>query len=64
MNDFTMDELYILSRAVINLSKIDDQDSTESKLYTKIQSMIDNYCEHEKIHCKCIGQWICDDCAL
>jgi len=47
MNDFTKDDLYMLRRAVINLYKIDDKDSIESPLYKKIQSMIDNYCEHE-----------------
>ncbi len=47
MNDFTKEDLYMLRRAVINLHKIDDKDSIESPLYKKIQSMINNYCEHD-----------------
>lgn len=42
MNDFTKDELCMISRAIINLEKIDDKNSIEFNLYLKIQKMIGN----------------------
>ena len=41
MNDFTKEELEKLRYAITNYDYCDD------KLNDKIQSMIDNYCEHE-----------------
>lgn len=54
MNDFTKEELKEL-RASISATEINnsgaygDKNTYESakKLYNKIQSMIDNYCEHD-----------------
>lgn len=47
MNDFTIEELKIINKALINLNEIDISDSEETILYNKIHSMIDNYCNHE-----------------
>ena len=64
MNDFTKDELGIIAECVeadfyhTNWSK-----SMYEPLIKKIQSLINNYCEHEpSIYCKCEGQWVCDEC--
>ena len=54
MNDFTKDELEYLHEMIGSISiaghPIDDE-----ALKSKIQSMIDNYCEHEweNICCQC-----------
>ena len=61
MNDFTKEELKLMSYIMRCASKspthygIDDYINDESieassyKIWEKIQSMIDNYCEHENI---------------
>lgn len=48
MNDFTKDELnFILNYMFGGSYRISTKDKESFR--TKIQSMIDNYCEHEKI---------------
>ena len=59
MNDFTKEELKLLDFAlsIINLwgSAYGDLRKTDgNKLRSKIQSMIDNYCEHES---ESISSW-------
>lgn len=51
MNDFTKEELNILRAALHEILFF----SETPKLLNKIQSMIDNYCEHEweNICCQC-----------
>lgn len=46
MNDFTKDELKTLSD-ILTLDLDDINPSCQEKLQNKLQSMIDNYCEHE-----------------
>lgn len=46
MNDFTKEELERLSRLAINASNRFNPNDTDS-LCLKIQSMIDNYCDHD-----------------
>lgn len=61
MNDFTKEELEKLMWcfSVVNRSYYGDVDFIKSK----VQSMIDNYCEHENTDdCKCCGAIICEDC--
>lgn len=49
MNDFTKDELCLIVDALTSLS-FEERDKGESVLLrSKVLSMIDNYCEHEKI---------------
>ena len=52
MNDFTKEELSMLQNGVQYLSDrtslSDGYLATHNALETKIQSMIDNYCEHTK----------------
>lgn len=50
MNDFTKEELELMKLAVSDLVIIDGEDSKQSSLYRKIQSMIENYCEHNCKH--------------
>ena len=59
MNEFTKEEL-------LDIYEVFDMQGACRllELKAKIKYMIDNYCEHENIYCKCVGQWICDDCAL
>ncbi len=45
MNDFTKDELETILYCVDVVSNVENTD--EQKLFDKIQSLIDNYCEHE-----------------
>lgn len=50
MNDFTKDELDILENIMCgagNLRGIDSKSYVFKDLLKKIQSLIDNYCEHE-----------------
>lgn len=48
MNDFTKEELeYLLE--MIDSIRIANRSVNDDKLQDKIQSMIDNYCEHESI---------------
>jgi hypothetical protein len=46
MNDFTKEELEIIYDGLWNLMKL-GWIKTNLQLNKKIQSMIDNYCEHE-----------------
>lgn len=51
MNDFTKEELINIEKALYKqLPCGEDASSLASKLILKLQSMIDNYCEHECIH--------------
>lgn len=43
MNDFTREELKLLIEALEGAWGV----SSDNHLYSKIQSMIDDYCEHE-----------------
>jgi hypothetical protein len=45
MNDFTKEELGIILYSVDAVAFHEDEDRND--LFNKIQSMIDNYCEHE-----------------
>jgi len=57
MNDFTKDELYVIDNALKHCSSRDCDITREDwvKAWSKIQSMIDSYCEHEFY---CVG---CDN---
>lgn len=46
MNDFTKEELEALLSA-IKVVWVADGTEIEDKLFEKLQSMIDNYCEHD-----------------
>lgn len=50
MNDFTKEELSYMAEAVDMWLKGDDSSMPE-RICLKIQSMIDNYCEHEFSEC-------------
>ena len=61
MNDFTKDELEYLEEAVKFHIEEDYQQNPALSVLDKLQSMIDNYCEHEFIvfnkeynHVECI----------
>lgn len=61
-NDFTKDELKkILLRSYSWVSYSENQNKEELKLISKIQSMIDNYCEHtpQPEHIEEIRQTMC-----
>ncbi len=49
MNDFTKEELYDLKYAIEKFSQPGKDFLGFYKLRNKIQTMIDNYCDHEKI---------------
>lgn len=57
MNDFTKDELIVLQQAFKGACKAFANDKFDSALEIKIQSMIDNYCEHDS---PCSAQQILD----
>lgn len=46
MNDFTKEELKELMYGLYCMSKL-DRNMVNPNLYEKIESIIDNYCEHE-----------------
>lgn len=58
MNDFTKEELEKLRSAITNYDYCDD------KLHDKLQSLIDNYCEHQET--ENIGGWVwkCVKCGM
>ena len=67
MNEFTKEELKIIqweiNTAVNKLDMATLSSKKHSELNEKIQSMIDNYCEHEEKH----KEWLsyqCDKCGL
>ena len=49
MNDFTKEELIALEDAMENMLVLHPTQNGSSSLKEKIESMIDNYCEHEKV---------------
>ncbi len=55
MNDFTKEELETIYASVDIISVELDEFHENERLLNKIQSMIDNYCEHdwENICCQC-----------
>lgn len=48
MNDFTKEELEEL--AASRCYHLDDSFPADDKLFMKVQSMIENYCQHEKLN--------------
>jgi hypothetical protein len=50
MNDFTKEELRNLISTISTVRIYTDIDNYDDDLYNKIQSMIENYCEHESAH--------------
>lgn len=46
MNDFTKEELEMLSHGILRTITEDTQ-ARYAPLYNKIESMIENYCDHE-----------------
>lgn len=56
MNEFTKEELEIINSALNQL-----YDLCEEKLIDKVQSLIDNYCEHENT-CQGYSCVECTDC--
>lgn len=60
MNDFTKEELQMLIHG-IHLSIDEHTQHRYATLYNKIQSMIDNYCEHNRTQTK-LGVTVCLDC--
>lgn len=48
MNDFTKEELEYIAEAIEMWFKDYDSETPE-RIYLKVQSMIDNYCEHQWI---------------
>ena len=59
MNDFTKDELEIL------LHLLDCRGLADSYLQIKIQSMIDNYCDHSKLlYYEDISVGECTECHM
>ncbi len=50
MNDFTKDELNrLLLRSFLWVGYPENQNEYERELVNKIQSLIDNHCEHDKL---------------
>jgi len=50
MNDFTKEELALIRtgmRCVVTFVAVKDDYATANNLLNKVQSLIDNYCEHE-----------------
>jgi len=47
MNDFTKDELRNISDAILYSELMESRKDSLIPIRDKIQSMIDNYCEHE-----------------
>lgn len=63
MNDFTKEELIVLQQAFTGACKVFSNDEFDSALEIKIQSMIDNYCEHDdKWACCTCRTFICEQC--
>ena len=62
MNDFTKEELESIKNAMgcLNINKIlKGKVPTDVELINKIQSMIDNYCEHENKQ----NGFLCQECV-
>lgn len=64
MSDFTREELERLSSLAINASNRFNPNDTDS-LCLKIQSMLDNYCEHKDTDMDCDGgiSLVCTQCG-
>lgn len=65
MNDFTKEELQYMAEAIDMWFKGFDGELPE-KIYLKLKSMIDNYCEHELTTgcptCAHISDFVCVKC--
>ena len=61
MNDFTKKELNILHEFLDTACELYSEPDSTYSLRDKIQSMIDNYCEHKN---KCVNgaKLVCEDC--
>lgn len=63
MNDFTKEELYLIEKSVKHYFFRDcEMPLPHSPLHDKIQSLIDNYCEHENRHTD-YENLVCPDCG-
>lgn len=62
MNDFTKKELIALEDAMENMLVLHPTQNGRSPLKEKIESMIDNYCEHEIGVPDYTPRVICNDC--
>lgn len=68
MNEFTKEELVLFSKAMrelwFNCSRFMEEHHLKScgQLESKLQSLIDNYCEHESTHLEHGRIHICDSC--
>jgi hypothetical protein len=64
MNEFTKEELKYLFKLLYDWNNLEDDE-----LQDKIQSMIDNYCDHEPLHnfsrseCKHCDKNLCYECG-
>lgn len=66
MNDFTKEELQIIHLDIcvyINKSKITNVPQNHLDLRDKVNSMIENYCEH-KWENTCCGCWVANICCI
>jgi hypothetical protein len=63
MNEFTKGELEIIYDGLCNLMKL-GWIKTNLQLNKKIQSMIDNYCEHEKVVPNYGPNTQCTECGM
>lgn len=65
MNDFTKEELEDIHRAVYLCDKV-GYEVNASDILPKIQSMIDNYCEHEPsdAHYEQFRWQLCSKCGV
>lgn len=61
MNDFTKEELCALRDS--RCYHMDDSYPSNDKLFMKLQSMIDNYCDHEKVVPNYDCKTQCDKCG-
>ena len=65
MNDFTKEELESIKNAMgcLNINKIlKGKVPTDVELINKIQSMIDNYCEHDGVNIIGVPGMQCKNC--
>lgn len=63
MNDFTKDELMNISDAILYSSLFHSRQDRLIPIRDKIQSLIDNYCDHELIP-NGSGNYICSKCPM
>ena len=64
MNDFTKEELELILNCIwCTISEYnDDKERSKEKFAGKIQSMIDNYCDHPEPYRMCYGATLLDYC--